>query len=215
MSLVAVITDFGRRDPYVAEMTLALLREGPPGMTMVEVTHDLEPGAVAAGAWLCGRIWSQLPPGGVLLAVVDPGVGSERPAVAARAGGRFFVGPGNGLAAHLATADDLEVVRLTLRVPSDARAGRHEGAVTIRWDDAGIARIPISLDVLDVSLPDPRDYKFYLDLWQHPTAIARYHRVALLSGRGRAETDHCDAVLRSVGQPDLRSACRHGGLGPQ
>lgn len=117
MSLVAVITDFGRRDPYVAEMTLALRREGPPGMTLVEVTHDLEPGAVAAGAWLCGRIWTQLPPGGVLLAVVDPGVGSARPAVAARAGGRFFVGPGNGLAAHLAAAADLEVVRLTLRAP--------------------------------------------------------------------------------------------------
>jgi S-adenosyl-L-methionine hydrolase (adenosine-forming) len=111
MSLIAVVTDFGRADPYAAELELALLRHGPADLRVLAVTHEIAPGDVAAGRWVCARVWPQLPAGAVLLAVVDPGVGSERPALAARLGERFFVGPGNGLAGDLAGTDDLPVNR--------------------------------------------------------------------------------------------------------
>ncbi len=113
MSLVALLTDFGLRDTYVAEVRLALMRHGPPDLRVLDLTHDVPPGDVAAGAWTLRRLWPQLPPGSVALAVVDPGVGTSRPAVAAVAGGRGFVGPGNGLASFLAGGDDLEVALLT------------------------------------------------------------------------------------------------------
>jgi len=117
VSLVALLTDFGRRDPYVAEVELQLRRFGPPQLTVIHLGHDVPAGDVAAANWLLRRAWPQLPDGAVCLAVVDPGVGTARPAVAAHTGGRWFVGPGNGLAGHLATAGDLVVVRLTERRP--------------------------------------------------------------------------------------------------
>ncbi|MDD5719146.1 MAG: SAM-dependent chlorinase/fluorinase [Candidatus Krumholzibacteria bacterium] len=117
MSLVAFCSDFGLSDPFVAEVKLALRRHGPADLRVLDITHEIAPGAVAAGRWVCARIWPQLPAGAVLLAVVDPGVGSERPAVAAAAGGRFFVGPGNGLFTGLAAEPDLQVVRLVRREP--------------------------------------------------------------------------------------------------
>ncbi len=117
MSLVALISDFGRSDPYVGEVELQLRRLGPPDLVLVHLSHDVPAGRIEAGAWLLRRTWPQLPEGAVCLAVVDPGVGTDRPAVAARCGGRWFVGPGNGLAAHLAGSPDLQVVRLAHRDP--------------------------------------------------------------------------------------------------
>ncbi len=117
MSLVVLITDFGRSDPYVGEVELQLRRLGPPDLTLVHLSHDVPACDLVAGAWLLRRVWPQLPADAVCLAVIDPGVGTDRPAVAARADGRWFVGPGNGLAAHLAGAPDLQVVRLAHRDP--------------------------------------------------------------------------------------------------
>lgn len=117
MTLVALISDFGLDDTYVAEMKAALFRLGPPDLRLLDVTHAIPAGDVAAGRWALQRIWSQLPAGTVHLAVVDPGVGTARPAMAAQADGRWFVGPGNGLGAFLADAPDTAVWRLELRSP--------------------------------------------------------------------------------------------------
>lgn len=113
MSLVAVVTDFGLADPYVAEMKLALWRHGPAELRVLDVVHTVPAGQVAAARWVCERLWGQLPAGSVLLAVVDPGVGTARPAVALAAAGRFGVGPGNGLLAGIASrCAQVEVVTL-------------------------------------------------------------------------------------------------------
>jgi hypothetical protein len=117
VTVVALITDFGLDDTYVAEMKAALFRLGPPQMRLLDVTHAIRPGDVAAGRWALQRIWPQLPAGTVHLAVVDPGVGTSRPAVAARTDGRWYVGPGNGLGAFLAAAPDVAVWRLELPSP--------------------------------------------------------------------------------------------------
>lgn len=108
MPAVVLVTDFGWRDPWVAEMKGCLLdlwrrRPGPaPDPVLVDGGHDIPPGDVAAGAWFLGRLVPRFPVGTVFLAVVDPGVGTDRPAVACGAAGRLCVGPGNGLMAAVA-----------------------------------------------------------------------------------------------------------------
>lgn len=116
--VLTLLTDFGRRDPWVAEIKGAihcvwarwpLAGERPQ---LVDLGHDVPRGDIAAGAWFLERAAATYPAGTVHLAVVDPGVGSARPAVACAARGQLFVGPGNGLLAFLTGEPDVLVVRL-------------------------------------------------------------------------------------------------------
>ena len=117
-AIVTLLTDFGLTDPYLAEVKAALYRQwtrfpaGEPTPRVVDLTHDIPPGNVADASWFLRRVARQFPVGTVHVAVVDPGVGTGRPAVAVAADGRFYLAPGNGLLAFLAGADQLTVVRL-------------------------------------------------------------------------------------------------------
>lgn len=95
--LVGMLSDFGTRDGYVGAMKGAVLIHCPDAR-IIDVSHQVPPHDVEAGAFLLSRAVRDLPPSTVHLAVVDPGVGSERRAVAARtADGIWVVGPDNGL----------------------------------------------------------------------------------------------------------------------
>lgn len=96
VAIVTLITDFGTSDAYVGEVKGVLLHRCPDA-TLVDVTHDIEPGDVESASRVLGRVWERFPPGTVHLVVVDPGVGGDRRAVALRHGDRWFVGPDNGL----------------------------------------------------------------------------------------------------------------------
>ena len=100
MPIITLLTDFGLSDSYVAEVKSVLLSR-TPGVTLVDVTHQVAPGDVRAGQYLLARSWQRFPPGTVHLAVVDPGVGTARRALAATAGGHLFVAPDNGLLSFL------------------------------------------------------------------------------------------------------------------
>ena len=97
MTLVTLLTDFGLDDTYVGQMKGAILAVSA-SVTLVDLTHAVAAQDVHAGAFL---LWSAVEPfavGTIHVAVVDPGVGSERRAVALRAPrGDVFVGPDNGL----------------------------------------------------------------------------------------------------------------------
>lgn len=122
MSLVTLLTDFGTSDSYVAEMKGVLLT-AMPGVTLVDVSHAISPGDVRAGAYLLGRIWHRFPPGSVHLAVVDPGVGTARAALALAAHGHYFVGPDNGL--FTLVLRDAEVQIVALPTPEEASPTFH------------------------------------------------------------------------------------------
>lgn len=94
--IVTLLTDFGAADYFVAAMKAAVLARAPAA-TLVDVTHEVPPGDVAAAAFTLLALYRDFPPGTVHLAVVDPGVGSARRAVAAEAAGQRFVGPDNGV----------------------------------------------------------------------------------------------------------------------
>ncbi len=97
MAVVTLLTDFGLTDSYVAQVKAALLAVAP-SVTLVDITHSVPPQDVRAGAFVLWTAVEPFPTGSVHVAVVDPGVGSARLAVAARsARGDSFVGPDNGL----------------------------------------------------------------------------------------------------------------------
>lgn len=94
--MIVLFTDFGVRDPYVGQMK-ARLAEHAPTQLVVDLLHEVPDFNPHAGAHLLAALASDFPSGSVFLAVVDPGVGTPRDAVAVMAGGRWFVGPDNGL----------------------------------------------------------------------------------------------------------------------
>ena len=94
--IVALLTDFGLTDHYVGAVKGAILAACPEA-TLVDIAHDLPPHDVGAGSYALGAAYRAFPAGAVFLAVVDPGVGSARRAIALTAGGYRFVGPDNGV----------------------------------------------------------------------------------------------------------------------
>lgn len=96
--VVTLTTDFGHKGPYVATMKGAILRRYPDA-TIVDLTHETSVYFPAeAGFWL-SRAFRYFPDGTVHVAVVDPGVGTERDILVATAERHIFVAPDNGLLA--------------------------------------------------------------------------------------------------------------------
>ncbi len=109
--LVTLTTDFGLQDPFVGVMKGVILGICP-GARIVDVTHGIPPQDVLAGCLALGDAAPYFPPDTVHVAVVDPGVGSDRPAVAVRTARALFVAPDNGLLSFLRPDEVLEVRRL-------------------------------------------------------------------------------------------------------
>ena len=98
---IFLFTDFGAADIYVGQVKAVLAREAPAN-AIIDLLHEAPAFNVRAGAHLLAALASQIPAGSVTLAVVDPGVGGDRAAVALEIDGRWFVGPDNGLMSVLA-----------------------------------------------------------------------------------------------------------------
>ncbi|HXF67777.1 MAG TPA: SAM-dependent chlorinase/fluorinase [Burkholderiales bacterium] len=94
--MIFLFTDFGAAGPYVGQVK-AVLAARAPGVVVIDLLHDAPAFNVKASAHLLAALAARLPRGSVTLAVVDPGVGGPRAALAVAADGRWFVGPDNGL----------------------------------------------------------------------------------------------------------------------
>ena len=95
-AIITLLTDFGMRDAYAGIMKGVILGINP-GVRLVDLSHAVPPHNIAFGALVLQSAWRFFPPGTIHLAVVDPGVGSRRRALAAAVAGHFLVGPDNGL----------------------------------------------------------------------------------------------------------------------
>lgn len=116
-SIVTLLTDFTLRDPHVGVMKGVILSISPDSR-VVDLTHDVEAFQIGSGAFLLERSYRYFPRGTVHVGVVDPGVGSERRAVAAHVDGHFFVAPDNGLLTDVLReagdrGQDVRIVQLT------------------------------------------------------------------------------------------------------
>ena len=120
--IITLLTDFGTQDAYVGAMKGVILRHCPRAV-IIDITHEVHPFAVIQGAFLLDSAWSLFPAGTVHLAVVDPGVGGPRQAIAMSGGEQFFVGPDNGLFTYV--LERITPHAVALPVPASASATFH------------------------------------------------------------------------------------------
>jgi S-adenosylmethionine hydrolase len=112
MSIIALITDYGKSDWFAGEMKGAIAGIAPAA-TIIDITHDIEPGNVKSAAFSLLASYKTFPAGTVFCVVVDPGVGTSRAPLAIKSGAIFFIGPDNGvLSWALRNEPDCEVRRI-------------------------------------------------------------------------------------------------------
>ena len=147
-TLITLLTDFGTADSYVGEVKGVLLSQ-VHGVVLADITHQVPPGDVRAAQYILSRVWQRFPQGTVHLAVVDPGVGTERRALAAQTAGHFFVAPDNGLLSFLSS----EAHFVSLPVPAAAAPTFH--ARDLFAPAAGQLALGASLSHLGHPITDP------------------------------------------------------------
>ena len=113
MKCITLLTDFGTADGYVGEMK-GVLAAAAPSAQIVDITHDIAAHDVELGRLAVARYWRRFAEGTVHIAIVDPGVGSERAALAVASDGRFLVGPDNGVLSPALLLPGARAVRLAI-----------------------------------------------------------------------------------------------------
>jgi len=133
MPLLTLLTDFGLTDYYVAAVKGTVLRLAP-GTVLVDISHDVPAGDVETASFLLAAAFPSFPAGTVHLAVVDPGVGSERRILAVRTASALLLAPDNGLLTpFLDRAEEIRSVErpdLFLESPGQTFHGRDRFAPT-------------------------------------------------------------------------------------
>ncbi len=94
--IITLLTDFGTKDYFVAAMKGVILTRCSKA-ALVDITHSITPQNIHGAAFTLNGAFPWFPAGSIHLAVVDPGVGSERRPILVEAGSHLFVGPDNGL----------------------------------------------------------------------------------------------------------------------
>ncbi|MBF0289270.1 MAG: SAM-dependent chlorinase/fluorinase [SAR324 cluster bacterium] len=93
---ITLITDFGTQDGYVGAMKGKIVSISPTS-DIIDVTHDISPQSVLQAAYCLSRSVPHFPPGTIHVVVVDPGVGSARPAILVKTCSSWLIGPDNGV----------------------------------------------------------------------------------------------------------------------
>lgn len=119
---IVLLTDFGWSS-YVGAMKGVILSHCPHAQ-IIDLTHDVAPQNVREGAWLLLVNYLYFPPGSIFLAVVDPGVGTKRKALAIKTKDYYFLGPDNGLLSPAAARAGI-VDTVELAVPPEASPTFH------------------------------------------------------------------------------------------
>src|SRR5512137_2945710 len=108
MPVITLTTDFGLTDGYVGTLQGIILSIAPQA-TLVNLSHDVPPQDVRAGAFVLYQAVPFFPPDTIHLAVVDPGVGSARRALAVRTSQEgTFVAPDNGVLSYVLASTNVE-----------------------------------------------------------------------------------------------------------
>ncbi|HSO99948.1 MAG TPA: SAM-dependent chlorinase/fluorinase [Thioalkalivibrio sp.] len=138
--MFVIFSDFGSQGPYLGQVR-AVLHGAEPGVPVVDACCDAPSFDPRASAHLLAALGDHYPVGSVWTAVVDPGVGSDRHGLVLEAGGRWYVGPDNGLLSQVAGCHpDVRVWRILGRperlsksfhgrdwfAPVAARLARHD-----------------------------------------------------------------------------------------
>ncbi|MGH7483943.1 MAG: SAM hydrolase/SAM-dependent halogenase family protein [Longimicrobiales bacterium] len=165
---ITLLTDFGARDSYVGELKGVIASRAPAAM-IDDVAHELPPGDLQAAAWTLRGYWRTYPEHTVHVVVVDPGVGGERRAIAARLDGRFIVAPDNGvitLALAAAVSTDIVEIRNPEILPAVRSATFHGRDLFV--PAAAALATGAALEALGPRLDDPVTI-----VWPQPSRAGR------------------------------------------
>jgi len=197
--MITLTTDFGLKDPYVAEIKGAILTVNPKA-TLIDVTHDVEQFNVREAAFTLVSAAPYFPEGTVHLCVVDPGVGTNRRAIAVQTKKAFFVGPDNGVLVLAAKTQSiqhtylLENPKYMLPSVSNTFHGRDIFAPAAAYLDVGVRPADFGAEIHDPISPQ--------------FAPARFS-----GGVFHGDVLHVDGfgnVVTNVAEKDV--ACEQGGL---
>lgn len=120
-AVITLTTDFGLSDTYVAQMKGVILGISP-NARVVDVTHEVRPQQIAQAAFLAQTAWPAFATEAIHVAVVDPGVGTERRALVVESEQGYFLGPDNGVISAALPDDARPAISSTIALPQDMRA---------------------------------------------------------------------------------------------
>lgn len=160
---ISLLSDFGASDSFVGQMKGVVLNINPE-VNIVDISHDIRPFGIREAAIMMEKCYSYFPLGTVHVAIVDPGVGSERRPIIVSNGDYFFVGPDNGLfSLVMAKSEKTEVIHITndeffLKKGSMTFQGRDVFAPVAAWLSKGepasrFGRVIKNCHVLDIPVP--------------------------------------------------------------
>ncbi len=156
--LITLLTDFGNADYFVAAMK-GVISSFNPQARIVDITHDIPAQDIEAAAFTLFAAHTAFPQGTIHVAVVDPGVGSNRRAILIKVAGQFFVGPDNGIFSYVCEELEPKVFQvdnpLWFRPPvSDTFHGRDVFAPLASWLSLGATPKRMGKEIYDyVRLP--------------------------------------------------------------
>lgn len=186
---IALLTDFGTTDVYVGTMKAVMARICPT-TRFIDITHAVQPQNIQQGAFTLFTCCRYFAPGTVFLTVIDPGVGTNRRALAAQAGEYYFVGPDNGvLSFALAEYDNIATVELSNQ-------------------DYRLDTISSTFHGRDIFAPAAAHLAAGVSLYEFGPVIEDYYRLPapqLMIGRSTIEgevihIDHFGNVVTSIGE---------------
>jgi S-adenosyl-L-methionine hydrolase (adenosine-forming) len=166
VNTITLLSDFGLKDPYVGIMKGVMLSLNPH-LTLIDITHDIEPQDVREASFLVPEYYPFFPPGTIHLCVVDPTVGSARKALVLEKDGHFFVGPDNGLFSHiLKGAYIYEICNPALLLPnvSNTFHGRDVFSPAVAYLALGLSSSDFGPSVVDPVLLPGLDPSVHDDL---------------------------------------------------
>ena len=209
--IVTLTTDCGCGDYYVGAMKGAILRIAPEAQ-LVDISHQIPPQDVLAAAFVLRHAAREFPPGTVHLAVVDPGVGTQRRPLALQSSGHLWVGPDNGLFSFVLDRADSRVHEIIRRDlgrpdPSNTFHGRDLFAPLAAHLCRGLDLAAVGPPVADpVRLAESAPCKSAgrIDRPHRP------HRRLWQLGKQHCGRRHCAVGLRAAHPP--RGPCTHGAL---
>lgn len=118
-NLVALFTDFGPSDPYVAQLK-GSIKTIAPSAELLDLSHSNAAFDISTASYLLSKSTRTLPPGSIIIAVVDPGVGSSRAGIAVRTqAGRIYLAPDNGILTEVLAREGLADAR-TLPIATES-----------------------------------------------------------------------------------------------
>jgi S-adenosylmethionine hydrolase len=143
-SIITLTTDFGYDDAYVATLKGAILSTNPEA-NIIDISHSIEPQNILQAAFILGIAYRYFPKHTIHVAIVDPGVGSERQGVILKTPLSFLVAPDNGILSYI--IDDLFLVE----------------SRSLTEHTQGLREIVFKSGLEAVAITDPR-------FWRHPVS---------------------------------------------